>query len=71
MNIRPLGATLQLDRRNEMLYVPLPLRENKNQGLLNTGAIQSAMSENEQKRILQAHSAAQLAESLLRTSKSK
>ena len=61
-NIRPLSATLQLDRRHKMLYVPLQFREYENEGLLDTGAIQSAMSENELRRILQAHPAAQLEE---------
>ena len=45
-----------------MLYVPLQFREYENQGLLDTGAIQSAMCENELRRILQAHPAAQLEE---------
>ena len=45
-----------------MLYVPLQFREYENQGLLDTGAIQSATSENELRRILQAHPAAQLEE---------
>ena len=45
-----------------MLYVPLQFRAYGNQGLLDTGAIQSAMSENELRRILQAHPAAQLEE---------
>ena len=45
-----------------MLYVPPQFREYENQGLLDTGAIQSAMSENELRRILQAHPAAQLEE---------
>ena len=45
-----------------MLYPPLQFREYETQGLLDTGAIQSAMSENEFRRILQAHSAAQLEE---------
>ena len=40
-----------------MLYVPLQLREYENQGLLDTVPIQSAMSENELRRILQAHPA--------------
>ena len=61
-NIKPLTATLQLDKRNKMLYVPLQFRAYENQGLLDTGAIQSAMSENELRRILQAHPAAQLEE---------
>ena len=45
-----------------MLYVPLQFREYEDEGLLDTGAIQSAMSENEPRRILQAHPAAQLEE---------
>ena len=45
-----------------MLYVPLQFREYKNEGLLDTGAIQSALSGNELRRILQAHPAAQLEE---------
>ena len=45
-----------------MLYVPLQFRAYENQGLLDTGAIKSAMSENELRRILQAHPAAQLEE---------
>ena len=61
-NIKPLTATLQLDKRNKMLYVPLQFRAYENLGLLDTGAIQSAMSENELRRILQAHPAAQLEE---------
>ena len=61
-NVRPLSATLQLDRRHKMLYVPLQFREYENEGLLDTGAIQSAMSENELRRILQVHPAAQLEE---------
>ena len=61
-DIRPLSATLQLDRRNKMLYNPLQIRAYDNQGLLNVGAIKSAMSENELRRILQAHPAAQLEE---------
>ena len=59
-NIKPLTATLQLDKRNKMLYVPLQFRAYENQGLLDTGAVQ--MSENELRRILQAHPAAQLEE---------
>ena len=57
--VRPLSATLQLDKRNKMLYVPLQFRAYENQGLLDTGAIQSAMSDNELRRILQAYPAAQ------------
>ena len=45
-----------------MLYVPVQFQEYENQGLLDTGAIRSAMSDNELRRILQAHPAAQLEE---------
>ena len=62
INIRPLSATLQIDRRNKTLYVPLQFRDYENYGLLDTGAIQSAMSENELRRILQANPDAQLEE---------
>ena len=55
-----MSATLQLDKRNKMLYVPLHFREYENYLLLDTGAIQRAISENELRRILQAHPAAQL-----------
>ena len=60
--VRPLSATLQLYKRNKMLYVPPQFRAYENQGLLDTGGIQSAMSENKLRRILQAHPAAQLEE---------
>ena len=62
--MRPLSATLQLDRKNKMLYVLLQFRTYENYGLLDTAAIQSAMSANELRRILQAHPAAQLEEYL-------
>ena len=45
-----------------MLYVPLQFREYENFGLLDTGAIQSALSEAELRRILTAHPAALLQE---------
>ena len=60
VNIRSLSATLQLDRRSKMLYVPRHFREYENNGLLDTGAMQSAMTENELRQILQAHPVAQL-----------
>ena len=37
--IRQLSATLQLNRIDKMLYVPLQFREYENFGLLDTGAI--------------------------------
>ena len=45
-----------------MLYVPLQFRQYENHGLLDTGAIQSAMSEDELRRITAAHPAALLEE---------
>ena len=60
--IRQLSATLQLNRKDKMLYVPLQFRGYENVGLLNTGAIQSALSEAELRRILSAHPAALLQE---------
>ena len=62
--IRQLSATLQLNRKDKMLYVPLQFREYENFGLLDTGAIQSALSEAELRRILSAHPAALLQELL-------
>ena len=45
-----------------MLYVPLQFRQYENHGLLDTGAIQSAMSEDELRRITAANPAALLEE---------
>ena len=56
--IRQLSATLQLNKKDRMLYVPLQFRAFENFGLLDTGAIQSALSEDERRRILTAHPAA-------------
>ena len=60
--IKQLRATLQLDKRNRMLYVPLQFPDYENQGLLDNGVIQSAMSENELHRKTTAHPAALLKE---------
>ena len=60
--IRKVSPTLQLNRKDKMLYVPLQFREYENFGLLDTGAIQSALSEAEVRRILSAHPAALLQE---------
>ena len=62
LEIKQLTATLQLDKRNRMLYVPLQFRDYENQGLLDTGAIQSAMSEDKLRRKATAHPAALLEE---------
>ena len=60
--IQVLKATLQLNKKDKMLYVPLQFREYENHGLLDTGAIRSVMSEDELRRILSAHPAALLEE---------
>ena len=59
---RQLRATLPLNKKDRMLYVPLQFRAYENFGLLDTGAIQSALSEAEIRCILSAHSAAFLQE---------
>ena len=59
---RQLSATLQLNKKDRMLYVPLQFRAYENVGLLDTGAIQSALSKAELCRILSAHPAALLEE---------
>ena len=69
--IRQLSATLQLNRKDKMLYVPLEFRAYENFGLLDTGAIQSALSEAELRRILSAHPAALLQELPHQSSKSR
>ena len=60
--IRQLSATLRLNKKDNMLYVPLQFREYENFGLLDTGAIQSALSEAELRHILRAHLSALLQE---------
>ena len=60
--IQVVTATLQLNKKDKMLYVPLQFRQYENHGLLDTGAIRSAMSEDELRRILSTHPAALLEE---------
>ena len=60
--IRQLSATLQLNRKDKLLYVRLQFHEYENFGLLDTGAIQNALSEAELRRILTAHPAVLLQE---------
>ena len=48
--IKLLSQTLQLDRKNHM-YIPLTFNKIECQGLLDTGAVQSAMSEAELAKI--------------------
>ena len=52
-----LSATLQLNKKDSMLYVPLQFREYENFRLLDTGVTQSALSESEIQRILTAYPA--------------
>ena len=52
-----LSATLQLNKKDKMLYVPLQFREYEKFRLLDTGATQSALSESEIQRILTAYPA--------------
>ena len=61
-DVRPLSNTLHLDKKDRMLYVPMQFRDYENFGLLDTGAVQSAMSEAELHRVLQAHPSALLEE---------
>ena len=60
--IRQLSDTLQLNRKDKMLYVPLQFRAYENFGLLDTRVIQSALSEAELRRIITAYPAALLQE---------
>ena len=69
--IQVLTATIQLNKKDKMLYVPLQFREYENHGLLDTGAIRSAMSEDELRRILSAHPPHFSKSTQHRTSKSK
>ena len=52
--IRLLSQTLQLNKKNQMMYIPLNFNKFECQGLLDTGAVQSAMSEAELTRVLKA-----------------
>ena len=58
--IRQLSTILQINRKDQMFYVPRQSREYENFGHLDTGAIRSALSEAEIRRILTAHPAALL-----------
>ena len=60
--IHVLSPTLHLNKKDKMLYVPLQFDKYENNALLDTGAIQSAMSEAELRKITTAHSEAILQE---------
>ena len=56
------SPTLHLNKKDKMLYVPLQFDKYENHALLDTGAIQSAMSEAELRKITTAHPEAILQE---------
>ena len=60
--IHVLSPTLHLNKKDKMLYVPLQFDKYKNHALLDTCAIQSAMSEAELRKITTAHPEAILQE---------
>ena len=60
--IHVLSPTLHLNKKDKMLYVPLQFDKYENHALLDTGAIQSAMSEAELRKITTAHPEAILQE---------
>ena len=69
--IHVLSPSLHLNKKDKMLYVPLQFDKYENHALLDTGAIQSAMSEAELRKITTAHPEAILQELPLRISKFK
>ena len=50
-----LSPTLHLNKKNKMFFVPLQFNNYENQGLQDTGAVQSALSEAELRKITAAH----------------
>ena len=50
-----LSPTLHLNKKDKMLFVHLQFNNYENQGLLDTGAVQSALSEAELRKITAAH----------------
>ena len=57
-----LSPTLHLNEKDKMLFVPLQFNNYESQGLLDTGAVQSAVSEAELRKITSAHPEAVLDE---------
>ena len=53
--IHVLSPTLHLNKKDKMLYVPLQFDKYENSALLDTGEIQSAMSEAELRKTTTAH----------------
>ena len=60
--IHVLSPTLHLNKKDKMLYVPLQFDKYENHALLDTGAIQSSISEAELRKITTAHPEAMLQE---------
>ena len=60
--IHVLSPTLHLNKKDKMLFVSLQFNNYENQGLLDTGAVQSALSEAELRKITTAHPEAVLDE---------
>ena len=60
--IHVLSPTLHLNKKDKMLFVPLQFNNYENQGLLDIGAVQSALSEAELRKITTAHPEAVLDE---------
>ena len=60
--IHVLSPTSHINKKVKMLYVPLQFDKYENHALLDTGAIQSAMSEAELRKITTAHPEAILQE---------
>ena len=57
-----ISPTLHLNKKDKMLFVPLQFNNYENHGLLDTGAVQSALSEAELRKITTAHPEALLDE---------
>ena len=57
-----LSPTLHLNKKDKILFVPLQFNTYENKGLLDTGAVQIALSEAELRKITAAHPEAVLDE---------
>ena len=63
-NTKNMQPITNLNKKDKMLFVPLQFNNFENQGLLDTGAVQSAISESELRKITAAHPEAVLDELL-------
>ena len=52
--VRPFSRTLRLNKHDRMMYIPLQFCDYGNRALLDTGSLQSAISESELRRELTA-----------------